>query len=98
MLPDLTDIKIESNRDVDVVEIRVEKGDSIRVTGTLKNKSNHPVASADIACEVTDSGGTQLTALSIHADNLPPGGTRDFAIPITQQDAAFVLVRSITTH
>lgn len=98
LLPNLNDIKIESSSSVDVVEVRVDKSAGVRVVGTVRNKSNHPIASADVTCQVTDANSTQLTSIVFHVENIAPGATKDFSVPLTQQDAAYVLVSDISSR
>jgi hypothetical protein len=97
MLPSLKDIKIEQTHDIEVVEVRIEKGAVIRMAGTVRNRTNHPVSSADITCDLTDAGGSQVGAVTAHVEAIPAAGTKDFSMPVTQTQAAFVLVREILT-
>jgi hypothetical protein len=98
LLPNLKDIKIELNHDIDVVEVRIERTGGIHMVGTVKNKTAKPIAAADLGCDLTDAGGTQLGAVSAHIENIPASGVKTFELPLKQPDASFVLVREITTR
>jgi len=98
LLPNLKDLKLDVNHDIDVEEVRIEKGSSIRMVGTVKNRSDHQIAEADITCDLTDSAGTQLGSVVAHVENIPPSATRNFDLPLIQGSANFVLIREITTR
>jgi hypothetical protein len=95
LLPNLKNLKLEAGSDIEVVELRLDRNKGMRIVGSVKNKSTHLLASADIICNLTDAGGTQLGGVNIHIDSIPPSGVRNFEMPIQQTDAAFVLVREI---
>jgi len=40
LLPNLKDLKIELNHDIDVVEVRVERTGGVHMVGTVKNKTD----------------------------------------------------------
>jgi hypothetical protein len=86
---------LEAGSDIEVVELRVERSAGVRLAGTLRNKTTRTIASAYISCDLTDADGTQLGAVSIHVENIPPSGVRNFDQPLKQASAAFVLVREI---
>jgi len=95
LLPDLKDLKLQAGADIEVVELRIDRTKGLRMVGSIKNKTTHAIASADIACNLTDASGTQVGALTVHVDNIPASGIRDFEMPIKQTEAAFVLVQEI---
>jgi hypothetical protein len=96
-LPNIaTDLTIDSNKDVEVTEVHVDQS-GMRVTGTIRNKTAHGIAVADVIFNLTDKAGSQVGAVSSHIENLAPKSTKDFQFPIKQQNAAFVLVRELNT-
>lgn len=98
ILPNLKDIKLDSNKDIEVVEVRIERsGGGVRMVGSVKNRTTHAISSAEITCDLTDAAGTQLGAVSAHVDNIPASGTKTFELPVKQTDANFVLIREIVT-
>jgi hypothetical protein len=98
MLPPMKDLKIEVNRDLEVVEIRIDRGRASRLVGVARNLTGHPIAAADIHCDVTDGTGTQLGGVVVHLDQVPASGTKRFEAPLKQTDAWAVLVREIETR
>jgi hypothetical protein len=98
LLPNLKDIKIELNHDIDVAEVTVDRNGGVHIVGSVKNKTAKPIASADLGCDLTDAGGTQLGAVTVHIENIPANGVKSFELPLKQQNASFVLVREIVTH
>ncbi len=98
MLPDFKDLKIDSPRELDVVEIRIEKTAGTRLIGIVRNKTAHVIASADVSCDLTDADGTQLGSITGHLDNIPAAASKTFELPLRQRDAAFALVREISTR
>jgi hypothetical protein len=96
-LPNIArDIKIESNKDLEVLQVRVDRS-ALKVTGTVRNNTAHHLAVADVVFNLTNASGSQVGAVIGHIENLAPKTTKDFQFPIKQQDAAFVLVREMST-
>jgi hypothetical protein len=95
LLPNLKDLKLEAGSDIEVVELRIDHNKGLHIAGSVRNKSTHPLASADISCNLTDATGTQLGGVNIHVDSIPASGVKNFEVPIQQTDTAFVLVREI---
>ena len=98
LLPNLKDLKVDVNHDIDVVEVRIERHGAIRMVGTVKNKSNHQIAAADVTCDLTDDGGTQLGSVTAHIEDIAPSATKNFDVPLIQGNAYFVLIREIETR
>ena len=98
LLPSLKDLRLEAGSDIEVLELRIDRSHALRLSGILKNRTTREIASVDLACDLTDAGGTQLGAIAVHVVNIPASGLRKFETPIRQADAAFVLVREIQTH
>jgi len=97
ILPDIArDIKIDSNKDVEVVQVHVDRS-AMKVAGTVRNNTAHAIAVTDVVFNLADTSGSQIGAVSGHIENLPPKTTKDFEFPIKQRDATFVLVRELST-
>lgn len=97
ILPNIArDIKIESNRDVEVLQVHVDHA-AMKVAGTVRNNTADAIAVTDVIFNLTNKAGSQVGAVSGHIENLQPKTTKDFQFPIQQQDAAFVLVRELST-
>ena len=91
-------IKIEVNQDVQVLDAHVEREGGMKVAGTVKNFTDRQIHTASIILNLTDTTGSFLGAVSAQVDNLAPNATVKFEIPIEQKDAAFALVREVTTQ
>jgi hypothetical protein len=97
ILPNLKNLKIDSNRSLDVLELSIVERGGTRLVGVVKNLTNHEIASADISCDLTDAGGTQLGAVTVTVENIPPSSTKPFEMELKQTATAFALVREIST-
>jgi len=98
VLPNLAkDIKIESNREIEVVEVHVDRSGQMALTGTVKNNTSRRIAAADVVFNVTDTAGSQLGAVNGRIENLAPKSAKEFRLPIKQPDAVFALVREVST-
>ena len=97
ILPNIAkDIKIDSNKDVEVVQVRVDRS-GMKVAGTVRNNTAHVIALTDVVFNLANTSGSEVGAVRGHIENLPPKATKDFEFPIKQRDAAFVLVRELNT-
>lgn len=97
ILPDIArDIKIDSNKDVEVVQVRVDRS-AMKLAGTVRNNTAHAIAVADVVFDLANTSGSQVGAVRGHIENLPPKTAKDFEFPIKQRDATFVLVRELST-
>jgi hypothetical protein len=97
-LPDMDHVKIDTNRDVDVMELHIDRTKGIVLTGTVMNKTAHEIHAADIVFDLTDSTGSQLGGVSQRFEDLAPQIRQDFRLTIEQSTARFALVREVRTH
>ncbi len=98
MLPNMDHIKLDTNRDVDVMEVHVDHTKGAALTGTVMNNTNHEIQTAEIIFDLTDSTGSQLGGVSQKLENLAPQIRQNFRLPIEQTNARFVLVREVKTR
>ena len=99
LLPNMdTTVKVEVNKDVQVLDAHVEREGGMKVVGTVKNNTDRLIRTTEIVLNLTDATGSQLGAVSARVDNLAPNATGSFQIPIEQTDAAFTLVREVQTQ
>jgi hypothetical protein len=98
MLPNMDHVKIDTNRDVDVLEVHVEHTKGTMLAGTVMNNTGHQINTAEIVFDLTDATGTQLGGVSQRLENLPPRIHQTFRMPIEQSDASFALVREVKTR
>lgn len=98
MLPDIDHIKVNTNRDVDVMEVRIDRGAGTSLMGTVKNNTAHEIRTADIVFDLTDSSGSQLGGVRQRLENLAPLTRVNFRLPIEQNNASYALVREVKTQ
>ncbi|MBZ5585686.1 MAG: FxLYD domain-containing protein [Acidobacteriia bacterium] len=97
LLPDLDKtVKLDVNRDAEVVEVHAEKGPGARITGLVRNRTNRAI-SVEVTLELTDDAGSRLGAVEGRVDKIPPRNTIPFQFPAKETHAAFALVREIRT-
>lgn len=98
MLPNMDNVKLDTNRDVDVMEVHIDRTKGIALMGTVMNNTTHEIHSAEIVFDLTDSYGSQLGGVSQQLENLAPQIRQNFRLPIEQSSARFVLVREVNTR
>jgi hypothetical protein len=99
LLPHMdSNMRIDTDKDVEVVEVRVEHGPQMSLVGSMKNTTNHEIHLAEAVFDLTDAGGSQLGGVSAKIENFKAGATASFRVPILQTDASFALVREIHAH
>jgi hypothetical protein len=96
LLPNMDkDFKLGPSSDVQVVEIRV---DGTRLIGKVKNTTTREIGSAELVFDLTDASGFQVGAVNAVVENLAPSGTKAFEVSLKQKDAAFAMVREVTSR
>jgi hypothetical protein len=98
MLPNMDRVKLDTNRDVDVMEVHVDRTRGTVVMGTVMNNTAHQIHSAEIVFDLTDAMGSQLGGVSQKIENLPPQNRQAFRLPIEQRTASLVLLREVKTR
>jgi hypothetical protein len=89
---------IDTDKDVEVMEVRVERGAQMTLVGSMKNTTDREIHIAEAVFNLTDSNGSQLGGVSARIENFKAGSTANFRIPIQQTAASFALVREIHTR
>jgi len=96
MLPNLDkDLKIDTNHDVEVSDVRVENGQPTKVVGTARNNTDHMVQNVEVVFDLTDSAGSRLGAVTARVPRIDANGSSAFNLAVVQHTAAFALVREI---
>jgi hypothetical protein len=98
VLPNIKDIKVESNHSLDVVEASIQRSGGVRIVGKVKNTTDHEIAHAEISCDLTDAQGTALGSISVPIENIPPAAIKSFDLPVKQSSAQFALIREVITR
>jgi hypothetical protein len=98
LLPNVDpNLKLASNPDIQVVEIAVHHDAGSRLVGAIRNTATHDVAAVELVVDLTDVTGSQVGGVSGTILKVPANSDKSFSIPIKQKDAAFALVREITS-
>src|SRR5260370_894205 len=66
--------------------------------GVVKNTTAHEISGVDLTIDLTDATGSQVGAVTVAVEKVPPSSTKTFQYPIKQHEAAFALVREIATR
>jgi hypothetical protein len=88
-------IRIDANRDVDVMDVHVVRGAGTKVAGTVRNNTGRPILDVELVFDLTDAAGSRLGAVSTRLARIDPKGAASFSFPVEQHDAAFALVREV---
>lgn len=98
LLPNISrDITIETNRDADIVEVRVDHNEPLKLIGSIRNNTATHLRGVDVVFNLTDKTGSQVGAVNGHIDDLGPKAVRTFQFPILQTNAVFALVREVNS-
>jgi hypothetical protein len=92
------DIKLETNTDVQVLEVRFEHAGASVMTGSIRNQTDHLLHEAVVVMDLTDGTGSQLGGVTIRETDLKPGATREFKQTIEQKTATYAVVREVHTQ
>jgi len=96
LLPNLDpNLKLDLNSDLEAVEVKVEHIGGSRVSGVVRNRTDHDIASAHVILDLADTNGSQVGGVEVPIQNIPAQKTKTFSHPIAQPTAAFALVREL---
>lgn len=93
VIPD--NFRVPQNTDLEIVEVSVERSTGTHISGVLKNNTGQRFAAADLAFDLTDEEGSQVGGAVTRVETIGPHGTVRFRFPISQKNAAHVLVREL---
>jgi hypothetical protein len=93
LLPNLADVSMYSNKDIDVMDVKVQQ--SRLVTGTLKNNSSHSIDGVEVIFDLANAMGSRRGAVSCKIAHLDAKGLANFEAAIAQKDAVYAIVREI---
>jgi hypothetical protein len=97
-LPNFSAIKLDSNKDVEVLEIAVDHRSGTAIVATVKNHTSRTLHNIEIVVDLTDSSGSQLGGVSMPMSDLPPNGGAKLRFPITNNSAALAIIREIRSQ
>lgn len=96
VLPDLEKTyHSDSDPDCEVIEAGVA---AQTLSGKVRNDTDHEIHVADLVFDVTDATGSQLGAVSVRVESIPPRAVATFRQPLPQHNAQTALVREIHTR
>jgi hypothetical protein len=99
MLPDLNKpIHLDSNTDIEILEVYVEHDGGDKLLGKLRNNTSHEIQAGEVDFTLTGAGGSQVGAVSVKVNKLAAGATVPFTQPIAEKNAAAALVRDVRTQ
>jgi hypothetical protein len=92
------EIKLDTNRDVEVIDVHVEHSRGTQLVGNLRNTTSHRIAEAVVVFDLANDIRSQLGGVTVTETNLPPGAIRSFRKPIEQATAVHVVVREMRSQ
>jgi hypothetical protein len=95
MLPNLGDLTVKTNHDLEVLDAHIVHGATTAIEGTVRNNTARHIDTADLVFDLTDASGSQLGGASGQVNDLKPHAQTPFKLPIRQPKAAFALVREL---
>ena len=99
MLPELNKpIHLDSNTDIEVVEVYVDHIAGDRLVGKFRNTTSHEIQAGEVDFTLTGFNGTQVGSVNVKVSKLAAGATVPFAQPITEKAATVALVRDVRTQ
>jgi hypothetical protein len=96
-LPDLSGVKSEARREVEVVEAVIVRGASPALAGMVRNSSAHVLASAEVDFDIADTNGARLSTQTVQFRDLAPSAEARFRVSIADAKAQIAIVRAIRT-
>ena len=99
VLPNLPKpVQVNSNRDLEVLEVHLEGSPGLWVTGSVRNHSAENVETVEVAFLLTNSSGSQVGYVTARFNNFAAKSVKSFRLPIESKDAARVMVREINSR
>jgi hypothetical protein len=97
LLPNLEKtVHLDTYKDAEVVQLLVRREGTVRISGILKNNTDHAI-SVEIDFNLVDRDGSRLGSVTRRVNSAPPNGSTPFEFPAGNPDAAFALVRQLRT-
>jgi len=91
-------IKVETNHDIQVLEVHFEHNGPSQMLGNLQNNTDRVIPRAVVVFDLVDSDGSQLGGVTVTETNMAPGSVRKFQKGIDQKTAAFAMVREVRSQ
>jgi len=98
MLPELNKpIHVDSNTDIEVLEMYVDHAAGDKLLGKLRNTTSHTIQAGEVDFVLIGDSGTQVGAVRVQVNKLAAGETVPFAQPIAEKAASSAQVREVRT-
>jgi hypothetical protein len=98
MLPELNKpIHVDSNTDIEVLEMYVDHAAGDKLLGKLRNTTSHTIQAGEVDFVLIGDSGTQVGAVRVQVNKLAAGETVPFAQPIAEKAASSAQVREVHT-
>jgi len=94
-LPDLKNVRVQTMRDVEVVEVSIDRTGGLALAGKVRNNTSHVITAAYVVFSVNDAAGSQLGLETARLRDLAPEAETNFRMPIPHATASQALVREI---
>lgn len=99
MLPALNkNITIETNQELQVLDVVVQQTGGSRISGTVKNTTGRVITGAEVVFDLTNARGSRVGAVSCKIERIEPNGSARFQNAIEPADATYAIVREIHTQ
>jgi hypothetical protein len=96
LLPDLEKtVNIDTNKDAEILQLRVLRDGPPRVVGILKNMTDR-VISVEFDIDLTDLNGSRVSTSTERVEKAPPNSSIPFEFPVNPE-AGYALVRKVRT-
>lgn len=92
------EFKLDTNKDIEVMEMSCNSPVMGQLTGTVRNNSGGLLAEVVVVLDLLDADGSQLGGITITEKNLAPGTSRNFQKAIDQTTAVQAVVRNVRTQ
>jgi hypothetical protein len=93
-----TNFDLETNKDLEVLEVHCEHTGVSLLVGSLQNKTDRTISEGVVVFDLADESGSRLGGVTVTETNLAPGAVRQFRQPIVQTTATYALVRDVHTR
>lgn len=97
-LPDLDAIKVNSEKDIGLIEVEISNGPGAVLRGKVRNNTARKILSAEAIFTLADRTGSQLGAVSVHFKDLPANAIAEFRQPLQQKTAFTAIIRELHTR
>lgn len=97
-LPNLSEIKIDSNKDVEVLDAHIDRTAGVRLVGTVRNVTDREIHGTELVFELADREGSEVGTMTVQVAALAAKASASFAAPIESPAAQFVLVDEVRTR